>query len=186
MAFTEVFLETLEDIGQLPGLEIAYFEKRLGRTNGKVNAYGVSETDARIDLVVTIHGDANTDALQGVPGSEIDSAAKKALHVFRAAKEPFHETMEPSSAAHDMVEHIYRVRGEMRSIHVIVIVAGIAKNVPAFEQPKDLPDVQLDIWDLERIFRADSSGLAYESFTIDLVEQLGRPLYAARPRESRG
>lgn len=176
MAFTEVFLETLEDIGQLPGLEVAYFEKKLGRANGKVNAYGVSEADARIDLVVTIHDDGDTDDLQGVPGGEIDSAVKKALHIFRAAKEPFYETMEPSSATHDMVEHIYRVRSEMKVIRVVVIVAGIAKNVPAFGQPEDLPEVQIDVWDLERIFRADSSGLTYESFTIDLVKQLGRPL----------
>jgi len=176
MAFTEVFLETLEDIGQLPGLEIAYFEKKLGRANGKVNAYGISEIDARVDLVVTIHAVDEEEGLREVAGGEIDSALKKALHTFRAAKAPVHQTMEPSSAARDMMEHIHRVHGEMRAIRVIVLVAGVAKKLPVFEQPGDLPDVQIDIWDLERLFRAASSGLTYESFVIDLVEHLGKPL----------
>lgn len=50
------------------------------------------------------------------------------------------------------------------------------KKVPAFEPPQDIPDVQIDVWDLERVYRADSSGLTYESFSIDLVEKIGRPI----------
>ena len=176
VAFTEVFLETLEDIGQVPGLESAYFEKKLARANGKVNAYGYSEADARVDLVVTIHGRDGAAGSHSVPASEIDRAVKKALHIFRVAKDPLHETMEPSSAAYDMMEQIHKARGETRVIRVIALVDGFAKKVPDFDLPSDLPDVQIDVWDLERLFRADSSGLTYESFTIDLLEHLDAPL----------
>lgn len=176
MAFTDVFLETLEDIGQLPGLEIAYFEKKLGRANGKVNAYGISEDDSRIDLAIAIHDGGNGRSLPSVPAGRIESAVGKALHVFRTARDPVHETMEPSSAAYDMMEHIHHVHGQVTTLRVVVLIAGLAKKTPTFEQPADLPDVQVDIWDLERLFRADTSGLTYESFTIDFVEYLGRPL----------
>jgi len=175
IATTEVFLEILEDIGQLPGLDLAHFEKRLGRANGKVNAYGVSEADARVDLVVTVCGD-DEEQFRTVPASEIESAARRALHVFRAAKEPLFEEMEPSSAAFDMMERLHQVRPHARSIRLVILVAGLAKRPAEFERVGDLPDTQIDLWDLERLYRADTSGLTYESFEIDLVEHLGQPL----------
>ena len=64
-AATEVFLEILEDIGQMPGIDRAHYQKRLGRANGKINAYGISEIDARADLVVTLCGDG--DELHNIP-----------------------------------------------------------------------------------------------------------------------
>ncbi|MDC0176164.1 AIPR family protein [Planctomycetaceae bacterium] len=176
ISFTDVFLETLEDIGQLTGLEIAYLERKLGRANCKVNAYGISETDAHVDLVITVHDGQEPDELQSVPSSDVDSAVKKALQVFRATKKPIHREMEPSSPVYDMMEQFNKVHDSVRTIRVTVLVDGIVKRVAKFKQPNDLPDVLVDVWDLQRLFRADSSGLTYESFTVDLEELLGAPL----------
>ena len=176
LGFTDVFLQILEDIGQLPGLERAYFEKKLGRANGKLNAYGFSEADSRADLVVTIYHDDDGDAVRTVAGGNITAATKKALHVFRAAETPVHKRMEPSSATYDMMERLHEVHAETTAVRVFVLVCGRVKKLPDFEQPEDLPQVAVEVWDLERLFRADSSGLTYESFTIDLEELLGKPL----------
>jgi hypothetical protein len=176
MAFTEVFLETLEDIGQLPGLDTVYFEKKLGRANGKVNAYGVSEVDARVDLVVTVNGIEENGGPKAVARKEIETAVKNALHTFGSAKSPVHKSMEPSSASYDMMEHLNRVHADTNDVRVIVLINGIAKKIPKFKSSGDVPRTQVDVWDLERLCRADSSALGYESFTINFEDYIGRPL----------
>ncbi len=75
-----------------------------------------------------------------------------------------------------MMEYIHKIHGETTTIRVIVLVDGVAKKHAAIEQPSDLPEIQVDVWDLERIFRADSSGLTYESFAINVEDYLGKPL----------
>ena len=173
-AVTEVFLETLEDTGQLPGLEIASFEKRLGRASAKVNAYGFADADARLDLVVTIARDGNR--LETIPAGEVDASVRKALHAFRGASERVFEKMEPSSPACDMMEFLHSLHGTVRAIRVTVLVDGLAKGAASVEQLGDFPEVTADVWDLERLFRASASGLSYESFVIDVLEHLGQPL----------
>ena len=175
-AVTEVFLQILQDIGQLPDLEVLYFEKRLGRANGRINAYGVSDVDARLDLVATIADGVDGAPQRAVPAGEIATAAKAALHVFRAASQAVHESMEPSSAVCDMMEVFHRVHSEIRTVRVIVLVAGMARAIPKVDFGEDAPELQIDVWDMERVFRASSSGLTYESLEVDLVEHLGEPM----------
>ena len=174
--FTEVFLETLEDIGQIPSLETVYFEKKIGRSQGRINAYGVSVEDSRADLVVAVQSDNKMDGLGVVAGREVETAAKQALNLFRAAKDPIHLSMEPSSVAHDMMDRLHSAYNHTTSIRVVVLIDGLTVRTTEFTQPADLPKTHVDIWDLKRLFRADTSGLTYESFTIDLSDQLGRPL----------
>jgi len=183
-AFTAVCLETLEDRGQIPSLQAAYYEKKVGRANAKCNAYGFAENDRRLDLVVTIaNGGAGEDDSENgdtnvspVPAGEILAAIKKGVHLFRSAKEPLHEEMEFASAAYDLMDTLHKVRDDTRQLRIIVLIAGRARKLPEYESLKDVPDTQVDIWDLERLYRADSSELYYESFTINVLDHLEKPL----------
>ncbi|SVE07388.1 uncharacterized protein METZ01_LOCUS460242, partial [marine metagenome] len=53
-AFTTEFLERLAENGLLPDLDVSYFNKTIGRNSVKVNAYGLSDPDSNLDLVVAI------------------------------------------------------------------------------------------------------------------------------------
>lgn len=176
IAFTGVFLEDMEDIGLVADSDIVHFEKKLGRANAKLNGFGVSEDGVELRLITTIFGGEPNEELKSAPGGEINKAVKAAVHVFRAAKDPFHPRMEKSSEQRDMIERLHSAQGEIGSIRVIVLINGLTGKQSEFEQPADVPDVTVDVWDLERLFRAASSGLAYESVTIDLEEILGAPL----------
>jgi hypothetical protein len=62
---------------------------------------------------------------------------------------------------------------------VVVLVSGNARKTPHTEQYgdlSDLPPVEVDVWDMERMFRVAAAGLTYESHTIDLQEMLGEAL----------
>jgi hypothetical protein len=176
IAFTRVFLEDMEDVGLVADSDIVHFEKKLGRANAKLNGFCVSDDEGELTLITTIFGGEASDELKSAPGGEISKAIKAAAHVFRAAKDPFHPRMEKSSEQRDMIERLHSVQGEIGSIRVLVLINGLTGKQPELEQPDDIPKVTVDVWDLERLFRAASSGLAYESVKIDLERILGAPL----------
>lgn len=176
VAFTTVFLEDMEDIGLIADSDVVHFEKKLGRANGKVNGFAISEDGTQLTLITTISGGEAGEEIGPVPAGEILKAAKAAVHVYRAAKDPFHEKMEESGEQRDMMQRLHDLNGLIGSIRVAVLINGLASKLPELEQPEDIPDLTLDVWDLERLYRASSSQRAYESVSIDLEEMLGEPL----------
>ena len=175
-AFTNVFLEDMEDIGLIPDSQIVYFEKRLGRSNGKLNGYSVSEDQTQLHLCTTVFGSETDKELKSAPVAEITKAVNAAIHVFRATQAPLHLEMEEAFDQRDMVERLHSIQRKIGSIKVLVIINGAIGKEPVFEQPNDLPEVVVDVWDIERLYRAASSDLAYESVTIDVEKILGKPL----------
>jgi len=175
-AFTVEVLERLGDGGDLPDLDPAYFEQKVGRRNAKLNAYGISSVDRRADLVVTVHtGETPGESSPNIPAAEVTTAAHKALHAFRSARESRHEKMEESSAAADMFQTLHEHHESISELRVIVLVNGIARKAD-LEQPEDLPPAKLDVWDHVRLARVCSSGLPYEDVTIDLLDHIEEPL----------
>jgi hypothetical protein len=176
IAFTTVFLEDMEDIGLIADSDIAHFEKKLGRANGKLNGFAISEDGAQLTLITTISASESGDELGRVPSGEIIKATRAAVHVYRSAKDPIHEKMEDSGEQRDLMQRLHDLYGSIGSIRVTVLINGLASNLQEFEQPDDDPEVTIEVWDLERLFRAASSERAYESVSIDLEEMLGKPL----------
>ena len=157
-------------------IRMPFFENKIGRSNAKLNGFSYSEDGADLLLVTTISGGEAIEDLKKVPANDIQAAIKAALHVYRAAKEPFHLKMEDSSPERDMIERFHSSRDEVNAIRVLVLINGEQGKLSEFEQPEDLPKATVDLWDLERLFRAASSGLAYESISINLEDLLGAPL----------
>ncbi len=176
IAFTTVFLEDMQDIGLVADSDIVYYEKKLGRANGKLNGFSISEDEAELVLITTIYGDVTGDELRSISGGEISKVTKAAAHVYRSARAPIYEGMEDYCPQRDMTKRFHELQAEIGSIRILILINGLAGKPAEFEQPDDLPEVTVDVWDLERLFRAASSGLAYESVTIDLEERLGAPL----------
>jgi hypothetical protein len=173
--FTEVVLETLEDLGQVAGGELCHVDQRLGRATGKVNAWHYDEESGEVNLFTSIY--RGMPAPGNVPGSEITQAVKRAAHVFFEARNGIHTEMEPASGTYDMLQQFNQVWETVDRVRVIVLIDGIAPKSgisPVFD--REGPDLQVDIWDLQRLFRASSSGLPYEPTEIDMVERFGTAL----------
>ena len=185
-AFTGEFLGDMEDIGLIPDSEIIYFEEKLGRANAKLNSYAISEDKSQVHLFSTIYGGEAGKELKSAPASVITKAVNAAVHTYRAAKNPLHLDMEDSCPESDMMEQLHSIQGNIGSIKVIVLVNGVVGKETKFPQPDDLPEVVVDGWDLQRLYRAASSELAYESVTIDMEKILGSPLACLPPSFGNG
>ena len=174
-AFTEVMLETLEDLGQTAGHEICYFDRKLGRSVGRLNAWYYNEESGELDLITTLFNGLRDP--RNVGTTELAQVVKRAVHVFMAARDGIHLEMEPASASYDLMQRVHEIWTSVDRVRVVVLVDGIADrsgSSPVFDWKG--PDLQVDIWDLRRLFRAASSGLPYEPVEIDFVERFGAPL----------
>jgi len=173
-AFTEVILGSLEDHGQVSDVNVCFLERRLGRGFGRVNAWHCDPDNGLVTLVTTIFRGL------GDPGSitrtELTQATGRAVRVFLAARKGYHKEMEPASDAFDMMERLHEVSGSVDRVRVVLIGDGFAADPGKVAVEAEGIEVQLDVWDLRRLFRVDSSGLPYEPVEIDLVERMGRPL----------
>lgn len=173
-AFTEVVLATMEDLGQLADTQVCYFDRRLGRGIGKVNAWGLDEESGEVTLVTTIFRGLGTPT--SITRSELIQAIERALRVFLEARRDWFSGMEPASDAYDMMQRLHEVRDQVDRVRIVVIGDGLAADVGKLDNGNNGLQVQADIWDLRRLFRADSSGLPYEPIEIDLLQWLGQPL----------
>lgn len=179
--FTEVVLGRLEDLGQVGDMQVCYFEQRTTRGGAKVNAWGYDEDEGQATLVTTIFRGAREPEL--IPKTEFEQTIKRALRVYSAATRAMHSKMEPSSDAFGMMERLHEVHETVERLRVIVLTDGFANAAGrAWRESSPLnvpwrgPEVQMDVWDLRRLFRADASGLPYEPIEIDLVQRLRAPL----------
>jgi len=181
-AFTEVVLATLEDLGQLTDTQNCYFDRRLGRGIGKVNAWGLDEENGQVTLVTTIFRGLGSPA--SITRTELNQAIERALRVFSEARRDWFSEMEPASDAFDMMQRLHEVHDQVDRVRIVVIGDGIAADIGNLDSENNGLQVQADIWDLRRLFRADSSGLPYEPIEIDIVQLLGQALPCIASPES--
>jgi hypothetical protein len=172
-AFTEVGIESLLDLGQVPDIQPCYFDRSVGRYAVKVNGWAVDELSGEIDLVTTIYnGRRGSDS---VPPSEVRKAVGRAARVVAEAYRGIHEQMEPASPAWDMMQSLHAVAGSVSRVRVVVLTDANTKDFGPLEEEFEF-EVQADVWDLTRLFRAESSGLPYEPVEIDLIGRTGSAL----------
>jgi AIPR protein/Abortive infection phage resistance protein N-terminal domain len=171
---TGVVLAILEDLGQLADTQTCYFDRRLGRGIGKINAWGMDEENGQVTLVTTIF--RGLGAPSSITRTDLVQAIKRARRVFLEARLGRFSGMEPASEAYDMMQRLYEVRDKVDRVRILVIGDGHAADLGKLDASAEGLEVQTEIWDLRRLFRADSSGLPYESIEIDFAQRLGQPL----------
>lgn len=173
-AFTSVFLDTLQDLGQVGDPEVAYVDRKLGRTLVKANAWAADEEGQHLDLFTTVFRDSLE--IGRVTTTELNQSLVRATRIVELAGKAVHENMEPASKVYDMFARLHEVLPELKRIRVTLLVDGLAADLGKPPANVDGRELQVDVWDLQRLFRAESSGLPYEPIEIDLVRRLGEPL----------
>ncbi len=173
-AFTQVVLEMLEDIGQVSGAEDCFFEKLVGRQKVRVNGWNFEEDDTQLDVVTTILREPDSPSM--VPRGELLRAARQASYLIPVARRGFHKEVEPASDVFAMLQRVHEVINRVERVRLIVLVDGTAVDPVGLEVDLDGVEVRIDVWDHQRLFRAQISGLPYEPIAINIKEWLGESL----------
>jgi hypothetical protein len=182
-AFTEVAIRLLEDLGQVEGGDVCYFERRLGRAIGKLNAWHVDEENGQVDLFTTVYRDLKDPTT--ITATELGQAVQRAARVYAEAYSGLHREMEPASPAYDMMQRLHEVWPTITELRVVLLADGLAADLGNEDFNNNRLQVRVEIWDLKRLFRLAASGVPYEATRIDISERLGEPLRCLKMPESR-
>jgi hypothetical protein len=171
-AFTEVFLGYLDERGIADGSVTCYHAAKTTKGHIKINAWGMDDEDGLLSLSITHF--SNDFKNHRLTNTEIDTVVKQVVRAFEMAISGYHERMEQSTEAYEMMKCIYESQHSFVNIEFILLTNGLLpKNFKLPKVKEGAYSYHFDIWDLVRLHKVISSDTPYESITIDLYERFG-------------
>ncbi len=174
--FSDYILEYLADIGIVENPEVCHFEKRNLKGSIKVNGFAVNDDGDMLDLYTTYFLDREVP--EKVSKESITRCAKDAIRFLDAARKGLHNQIESASDVFAMTSRIHEAMPNITRARIFVLTDGLSrfKDVRG-AKVKGLPvSLEVEIWDIERLFRSMQSGLPRDLIEIDLQEKFGNPI----------
>ena len=134
-------------------------------TSMKVNGYALGHDEQSIDLVVAL---CNWDIPpRKLTLPELKHLAKLGRGFLIQAIDGLHTKMEETSPAFELALQIHDLREELTRARILIVTTALAREDPLPDETIDGIAVSYQVWDIERIFRAVSSGHKREPIVID-------------------
>lgn len=173
--FTEYIMETLAEAGETEGIRLCPYikENRFENVDLKINGYAIEDGFESVDLFITHYVDS--DSIYSVRKPEFDNLLKWSTKFLNAALKGHLDDIEPSTEAYGLAREIKKHREDFIRVNLFVISNG---NIP-FDAPKtkikgfDDLQININIWDLERLHRLSQSKYNREPIEIDFEHTLG-------------
>lgn len=171
--FTERMIEVLQEAGELEDAQPCFYRNK--NHGVEVHGYGIDDGDT-LNLVVSLfRGESPPGSM---PRSEAATLFRRLTAFWERCRDrEYHAQLEESSEASDMALHIHQAAPDIRRLRLFLVTD--ARNVGT--ERLDVSDVdglevRRSVWDIERLFRLETSGQAKEPIEIDLVERFGAAL----------
>ena len=173
--FTEYIMETLAEADETEGIRLCPFmkENKNGNLDIKINGYAIEDGFESVDLFITHYVDSNE--IFGLRKPDFDGLLKWSTKFINAALKGHLDDIEPSTEAYGLACLIKKYREDFIRVNIFMISNG---NIP-FDAPKTtikgFEDIQINIhiWDLERLHRLSQSKYNREPIEIDFKNTLG-------------
>ena len=168
--FTEEVIDAMTEAGEADGFILCNCDGR----GFKINAYNISSDGDSIDLFVTIY--TKHAPPERVPAADVDRHFNRLRGFFqRALTDNFRAGLEEASPEVDAAHSINAAKSDVTRGRLFLLTDGLT-SVREYE------DVVVDgitfshyVWDIERIFRMETSGAARETIDVrfeDFDEQV--------------
>lgn len=167
--FTEEVIEAMTDAGEADGFILCNCDGR----GYKINAYNVSSDGDCIDLFVSICTKQVPPAR--VSATEVDRHFNRLRGFFqRALTDNFRAGLEESSPEFDAADSIHSARGDVTRGRLFLLTDGLTSAREYDDVVVDGVNFSHHVWDVERIFRMETSGAAREAIDVKFEDFGGR------------
>jgi hypothetical protein len=179
--FMGLTAETLTEAAETEDPTICSYHSR----GMKVNAYCVRDDEETLDLFICSYHNAVPPVR--MTKTDIDGQFQLLANLFvKCLSGGLGKRVEMSSPVFDLAQTIVELQAKLTSIRMFLVTDGVA----AVETwPRDTVgrfDVTYSIWDMNRLFRLEASGLPEEPIEINLLDDGGVPipcLSVSQPRD---
>jgi hypothetical protein len=173
--FTEHIMEILAEAGETEGIRLCSYarENRFENIDFKINGYAIEDGFESVDLFITHFSDTNE--IYNLRKPDFDNLLKWSTKFLNAALKGHLDDIEQSTEAYGLASEIKKHRDDFIRVNIFVLSNGnIAFDAPITKM-KGFEDLQvnINIWDLERLHRLSQSKYNREPIEIDFKETLG-------------
>lgn len=174
--FYEQFCSFLVDAGELETADRAAFVSPRGL---RVDGYGgdPAESDGILNIITMDFSQG--PAVAGLTASDMSASLKRATKFIVSALDVrFRNGLEETSDAFGLADLIATRWSAVRKVRVVLITNKLlSERVGGKDSERiDGRGLVYDVWDIGRLHRYVSSGLAREDIDIDLVNEFGGPI----------
>jgi hypothetical protein len=174
--FTELIMELLAEAEETESIRLCPYakENRFENIDLKINGYAIEEGFESVDLFITHYSDTNE--IYSLKKPDFEGLLKWSTKFLNAALKGHLDDIEPSAEAYGLASIIKKQSKDLIRVNIFILSNG---NIP-FDAPKNnaikgFEDLQINIniWDLERLHRLSQSKYTREPIEIDFKETLG-------------
>lgn len=169
--FTELLIDRLSDMGEIDDGTVCNYRAR----GMQVNGYSVSEDEDCLTLFVSNF--SSKIEPENIPTKEIQESLNKALNFVKKSFEGFYSDLEEASQIFDLAYNIYDIKETLTMLRIFYLTDGVVKNFKISDDDRlNEIKVSYQIWDIERLFRVETSGKKRELIEIDVESRFGSPI----------
>lgn len=169
--FTERYIDTLCCAGEIESGDIAYYQ----RPRIKINGFSLPEPDEEgitdIDIFVSIFNN-NTD-VYSVSVNDAKKMIERAENFFFKAEEGLYSNIDNNGdegKVYDIAKFIYDIENQKTFVRIILLTNGLIKETILERKEEGNVTFIPIIWDLDRIYRLETSGNAREKISISFKD----------------
>jgi hypothetical protein len=170
-AFTQLVIERLTAAGEFDDGETSYYRK----TGVEVSGWSASGEEDVLHVFVTDWRDETPPP--SLTRTQATAILKRLTTFVSRSADGLAKQLEESSPVWELADLIERQIKSLQEIRVYIFSDASARSI-------DLPTIDRiagvrvtpHLWDLDRLFRLDTSGLEREVITADIAEFVGKPL----------
>lgn len=166
---TDLVGQRLTEAGEADGFEVASHRT----TGAALSAWSYEPSDETLHLVVT---DYRGQLGESLTATQIATWFKRLTTFTQRSMNHLADSIEPSSPVFEVADFIRAQWKTLSRARFYLFSDGLARNPET--RPAELEGVAISfhVWDVERLYRLDTSGLEREPIAVDVSARTGSPL----------
>jgi hypothetical protein len=141
----------------------------------KLDAYHFTGSNGTVTFIISEF----REQLETLTQTGTEKIFKRATRFFEKSLNPqFYSSLEESDPAYPLAMGICKLKMEITKVRVIIVTNTLLSNRLQSLEESEIKGFKctFDIWDVDRLYRIETSGTGKESIVIDFVHKFGKSL----------
>jgi hypothetical protein len=166
-AFMEHVLTSLEAAGHVDDWSIGYYRSR----GMEISGYGVNDDLGTLDLFVAQFRQQPLEVKIGK--ADLTALAKRAIGFATKARDGLARQLDEATEAHDAAQAVADALRTATGVRVFILTNDVStvRTIGSVAGLDDLP-IAIEIWDLQRLYRLETSGQLHEPIAVTFGDPL--------------
>jgi len=166
--FTRLAAEVLNDVDEIEGIQICHHFNSVLHT--KLNGYFFNEDGDSVDLFVSLF--KNSNEIQEIKKNEAFEIVNSAKKFFEISLKDLYTNLEEASDEFDAALGIKNFKMDLLNVRIILFTNGLLRNFKMDDDKIEGIDIEYQIWDLDRLFKLETSSNQREKTRIDISKYM--------------